>query len=71
LYPEGLNAKHIHNELFPACGGKCLSSKAVHNGVKKRGKRFADGEEVETEVWKWLRQHPKNFCAAGFNTLVK
>jgi hypothetical protein len=27
--------------------------------------------EVEMEVWKWLRQQPKDFCAAGFDTLVK
>jgi hypothetical protein len=25
------------------------------------GKRFADDEEVETEVRKWLRQHSKDF----------
>jgi hypothetical protein len=35
------------------------------------GIRFADGEEVETEVRKWLRQQPKDFFAAGFNALVK
>jgi hypothetical protein len=57
--------------MFPVYGGNCLSSKAVHNWVEKRGKRFADGKEVEMEVWKWLRQQPKNFCAAGFNVVVK
>jgi hypothetical protein len=36
-----------------------------------RGKRFADGEEVETEVRKWLRYQLKDFCAAGFGALVK
>jgi histone-lysine N-methyltransferase SETMAR len=36
-----------------------------------RGKRFADDEEAETEVWKWLRQQPKDFYAAGFNELVE
>jgi histone-lysine N-methyltransferase SETMAR len=35
------------------------------------GKRFADYEEVETEVWKWLRQQSKDFCAAGSEALVK
>jgi hypothetical protein len=35
------------------------------------GKLFADGEEVETEVQKWLRQQPKDFYAAGFYALVK
>jgi hypothetical protein len=33
--------------------------------------RFADGEEVETEVRKWLRQQSKDFCPAGFDALVK
>jgi hypothetical protein len=35
------------------------------------GKRFADDEEVETEVRKWLRQQSKDFHAAGFEALVK
>jgi hypothetical protein len=34
-------------------------------------KRFADDEEFETEVRKWLRQQSKNFYTAGFDTLVK
>jgi hypothetical protein len=43
-----------------------------------RLKRFTTGsrnylkdEEVETEVRKWLRQEPKDFYAAGFDSLVK
>jgi hypothetical protein len=35
------------------------------------GKLFADDEEVETEVWKWLRQQSNDFYAAGFDALVK
>jgi hypothetical protein len=35
------------------------------------GRRFADDEEDETEVRKWLGQQSKDFYAAGFNTLVK
>jgi hypothetical protein len=35
------------------------------------GKRFADDEEFETEVRKWLRQRPKGLYAAGFDALVK
>jgi hypothetical protein len=57
--------------MFPVNGGKCLSRKAVHNWVEKRGKSFAHDEDVETEVWKWLRQQPKDFYAAGFDALVK
>jgi hypothetical protein len=35
------------------------------------GKHFADDEEVEAEVWKWLRQQSEDFYAAGFDALVK
>jgi hypothetical protein len=34
-------------------------------------KRFADDEEVETEMRKWRRQQSEDFCAAGFDALVK
>jgi hypothetical protein len=34
------------------------------------GKRFANDEEVETEVRKLLR-HWKDFCVVGFDALVK
>jgi hypothetical protein len=53
--------------MFLVYGGKCLSRKAVHNWVAQR---FPD-EEVETGLRKWLRQQSKDFCAAGFDTLVK
>jgi hypothetical protein len=35
------------------------------------GKRFADDEEVETEVRKLLRQQSEDFYAAGLDALVK
>jgi hypothetical protein len=35
------------------------------------GKSFADDEEVETEVWKWLRQQSNDFYVAGFEALTK
>jgi hypothetical protein len=31
LWTKELNAKDIHKEMFPVCGGKCLSRKAVRN----------------------------------------
>jgi hypothetical protein len=46
----------MHKETFISYVGKCLSCKAVHSWVEKRGKYFADDEKVETEVRKWLRQ---------------
>jgi histone-lysine N-methyltransferase SETMAR len=42
-------------------------------GLLKRhlgGRQFADDEEVETEVQKWLRQQSKDFYASGFNILM-
>jgi hypothetical protein len=57
--------------IFPVYGGKCLPRKAIHKWVEKRGKSFADDEKVETEVQKLLRQQSKDFCAAGFDALVK
>jgi hypothetical protein len=68
LWAEGLSAKGIHEEMFPAYCGKCLSRKALHNWIQKRGKRYADDEEVKMEVRKWLRQQSKYFYAAGFDT---
>jgi hypothetical protein len=35
------------------------------------GRSFADEEEVETEVRKWLRQQSGDFYAAGFDVLVE
>jgi hypothetical protein len=35
LWAKGLNAKNIHNEIFPIYSGKCLSRKAVRNCVVK------------------------------------
>jgi hypothetical protein len=35
LWTKGLSAKDIHKEMFPVCGEKCLSRKAVHNWVEK------------------------------------
>jgi hypothetical protein len=35
------------------------------------GKRFADDEDVETEVRKWLRRKSKDLCGPGFDALVK
>jgi hypothetical protein len=59
LWAKLLNVKDIHKEMFPVYGRKCFSRKAVHGWVEKRGKYFADDEEFETELQKWLRQSQK------------
>jgi hypothetical protein len=48
--------------MFLIYGEKYLSLKAVHSCVEKRGKYFADAEEVETEVRKWLREQLNTCC---------
>jgi hypothetical protein len=62
--------KESHKAMYPVCGGKCLSRKALHNWVEKRGKRFADDEEVETEVRKWQRTAKRRLCC-GFRRTDK
>jgi hypothetical protein len=67
LWAEGPNAKGIHIEMFPVYGGKCLSCKAVDSRLAK----VSLMTNVEMEVPKWLRQQSEDFCAAGFDALVK
>jgi hypothetical protein len=71
LWAKGLSAKDIHKEMFPVYGGKCFSCKAVENCVEKRGRRFVNDDEFDTETPKWLRQQSKNFRAAGFDAVVE
>jgi hypothetical protein len=68
---ESILQKSSIKEMFLVYCGKCPSRKAVHNGVKKSGKRFADDEEVERKARKWLRQQSKYLYAAGFDELLK
>jgi hypothetical protein len=35
LWAKGLNENDINKEMFPVCGGKCLSRKVVHKCVDK------------------------------------
>jgi hypothetical protein len=67
LWAKGPNAKDIHKKCFLFTAGSVCRLKRFSLG----GKSFADGEEVEPEVWKWLRQQSKDFYAAGFDALVK
>jgi hypothetical protein len=69
LWAKGLNAKHIHKEIFVVYGGKCLSCKTVHSWVQKLPEILCV-EDVETEVRKWLRQQSKDLYATGFDALV-
>jgi hypothetical protein len=43
----------------------------AYSGSQLGGRHFADNEEFETEVRKWLRKQPKYFYAASFDALVK
>jgi hypothetical protein len=53
LWSNGLSAKHIHKEIVPVYGGKCLPHKAVHNWVEKfsQGRsKVADDARLDAEV---------------------
>jgi hypothetical protein len=57
--------------MFPVYVGKCLSHKTVHNWVEKfaQGRsKVADDARPGAEV---TRQQSKDFCAAGFDALLK
>jgi hypothetical protein len=43
----------------------------AYSGSELGGKHFTDDDDVETELWKWLRRQLKYFYAAGFDALVK
>jgi hypothetical protein len=43
----------------------------AYSGSQLGGKRFADDEEFETEVRKWLRQQSKDFYAGCFDAPIK
>jgi hypothetical protein len=71
LWAKELTARDINKEMFPVYGRECLLRKSDHNWVEKfsQGRsKFADGV---TEVWNWLKQQSKDFCAAGFDALGK
>jgi hypothetical protein len=69
LWEKGLSAKDIHNDVS-CLRWECLSRKAVHKWVEKRGKGFADDEEVDMEARKLLRQQSEDFYTVGY-ALVK
>ncbi|GBN03924.1 hypothetical protein AVEN_137995-1 [Araneus ventricosus] len=35
------------------------------------GKHFADGDDIQHKVLKWMRQQPREFYAAGIGALIK
>jgi hypothetical protein len=51
--------------MFPVYGGNFCRVKRFSPSAK----HFADDEEVEIEVRKWLRQQSTEFYAAGFDAL--
>jgi hypothetical protein len=43
----------------------------VHNRVKKPSQGCPNVADDEMKLRKWLRQQSKDFCAAGFDALLK
>jgi hypothetical protein len=71
LWGKGLNAKDIHKEPYPLYGGKCLSSKAVHNSVDKfsqRRSKVADDARPGAEV---AQTTVKKLLCCGFRRTDK
>jgi hypothetical protein len=69
-----LSAKNIQKKSFLFAVGSIYHVKRLTTGSAKNhlgGKYYADDEEVETKLRKWLRQQLKFFYAAGFDGLVK
>jgi hypothetical protein len=56
--------------MFTVYGGKCLSRKKFTTG-SRNSLKDVQKSHGEMEVQKWLRQQSKNFCAVGFEALVK
>jgi hypothetical protein len=66
-----MNVKDIHKEIIRVYGGKCLSHEVVYSWLEKFSQGRSKVVDAETESWKMLRQQPKDFCAAGFDALIK
>jgi hypothetical protein len=64
---ERFNSKELHKKCFRFMLGSVYHIKRFHLSDRS----FADDEEVETEVRKWLRQQSKDLYAADFDALVK
>jgi hypothetical protein len=71
LLAKRLNANDNHKEIFPAYIRKCLSPKAVYIWVEKLSQERSKLADDETEVRHSLRQHSKDFYAAGFCALIE
>jgi hypothetical protein len=57
--------------MFPVYVRKCVSRKAVHIWVEKFSEGRSKVADEETEIGKWLRERSKDFCAVGFDALLK
>jgi hypothetical protein len=72
LWAKGLNAKGIHEEIFPVYGGKCFFRvKRFTIGSRNSLKDIRKSQMIPDQVQKWLRQQSKDFYSAGFDAVVK
>jgi hypothetical protein len=69
LWAKGLNGKDIRKEMLFMVGSVCRI-KQFTTGSRNYLKDVQKSH-CEIEVQKWLRQQSENFCASGFNALVK
>jgi hypothetical protein len=71
LGAKGLSTEDIHKEMFLVYGGQCLLHKAIHNWIKKFSSWTFRSHRLLNVFAEWAETTVKNFCAAGFDTLVK
>jgi hypothetical protein len=70
LWAKRLGAKDIRKDIFLFTVGSVCRVKRFTAGSRNSQGRWKVRDD-ETEVRKWLGQQSENFCAAGFEALVK
>jgi hypothetical protein len=71
LWAKGLNARIFINKCFLFMVGSVCHVKWFATGLINSLKDVQKSQMMPDHVWKWLRQQSKDFCAVGFDTLLK
>jgi hypothetical protein len=71
LWAKWLNAKVIHKELFPVCGAKCLSRKAVQSWVEKFSKELSKASDAARPGAEVAETTDKRFLCCWFRRTGK
>jgi hypothetical protein len=71
LWAKEIDAKDIHKKCFLFTEGSVCRVKRFTTRSKNSLKDVGKSQMMPDEVRTWLRQQTKDFCAAGFDALVK